>query len=221
MKIFIDPGHGGSDPGAVNGNYYEKKINLSIALKLDSLLNKFGYDVMLSRHEDIYVTLENRVALANNWNADLFISIHANSSSNSNATGFETLVYEHNVYANAIHSEIVKITKTVDRGIKIRHDLYVLKHTKMIALLLETGFISNQNDCNKLNSYYYQSNIVNAIANSINSLKGDVTVFTNVNNAIQHLYNMGVISSPDYWINAVKCVKYLDELLLNMANKIQ
>lgn len=89
-KVFIDPGHGGQDPGAVQNGYLEKNINLSLALKLKNELMKYGADVVMSRESDVTLSLEQRVAMANQANADLLISIHHNSSTSSAPVGMST-----------------------------------------------------------------------------------------------------------------------------------
>ena len=78
-KIFIDAGHGGKDSGAVNGKIFEKDIALNIALKVEKMLKACGIETVMSRITDIFVTLQDRAKLANNSNADLFVSIHVNS----------------------------------------------------------------------------------------------------------------------------------------------
>jgi N-acetylmuramoyl-L-alanine amidase len=89
QTIMIDPGHGGKDPGAVSGNTYEKDINLKMAQTLGQMLEEAGFKVLYTRTKDVFITLEERTALANSKKADLFISIHANSHPNSKVHGLE------------------------------------------------------------------------------------------------------------------------------------
>lgn len=91
-RIVIDPGHGGHDPGAVGpNNLYEKDVVLDIALKLRKMLSENDtYEIFMTRDRDVYIPLEERTAIANAKNADLFISIHANASTNRSAKGIET-----------------------------------------------------------------------------------------------------------------------------------
>jgi len=90
-KIVIDPGHGGKDPGAIGvGGLKEKQVNLSIALRLRDILRAKGYDVVMTREDDTFIPLDERAAIANREGADLFVSIHANSTKASSANGFET-----------------------------------------------------------------------------------------------------------------------------------
>ena len=89
MKVFIDPGHGGSDPGAVNESFgiTEAFVNLDIAKRLQSILYARGYETMMSRTTDDFVGLRERANMANNWGANYFISVHSNASENPNANG--------------------------------------------------------------------------------------------------------------------------------------
>jgi N-acetylmuramoyl-L-alanine amidase len=90
-RIVIDPGHGGHDPGTTARGLTEAALTLDIALRLEKLLQKeLGVEVVLTRRSDVYVPLEERTAIANRHNADLFLSIHANSSRNTGAKGIET-----------------------------------------------------------------------------------------------------------------------------------
>ncbi|MBI5573620.1 MAG: N-acetylmuramoyl-L-alanine amidase [Elusimicrobia bacterium] len=149
-KIFIDPGHGGSDPGAVGPTgLKESNVNLQTSLKLkDFLVNTGGAQTILSRESDIYPTLADRVNAANNWSADRFISVHYNASSDRNVNGTETLYYTYGSetskdLAQKLQNRLVETLGLTNRGIKPRDDLYVLKNTKMPAALTESSFISN------------------------------------------------------------------------------
>lgn len=151
LKIFIDPGHGGHDPGAIGTNSKEAENVLKVALALENKLKAQGYEVKLSRRTDVYLTLKQRADLANAWGADVFISLHDNSAVNKTATGFETFIFSGSVSANTVklqqhvHKAIVKGIGLRDRGLK-RANFAVLRLTSMPALLIEYGFISNIED---------------------------------------------------------------------------
>ncbi|MBE7048671.1 MAG: N-acetylmuramoyl-L-alanine amidase [Ruminococcaceae bacterium] len=158
MKIFIDAGHNysGADTGAIGNDLKEQDVTVEIANCLAELLQKSGHTVHLSRtsKEDncgytVTESLHNRVAMANDWKAELFISIHCNAY-NGKARGTETLVYSQgnkaSEYAERIQSAIVGHLGTQDRGVKVRPDLFVLRKTTMPALLVETAFIDNKED---------------------------------------------------------------------------
>lgn len=89
MRIMVDPGHGGKDPGAVRRRMREKDWNLAVAKELASLLKKGGFEVKMTRENDTFIALSERSKMANNFKADLFISVHTNASKNRNAHGFQ------------------------------------------------------------------------------------------------------------------------------------
>ena len=162
VKIFIDPGHGGNDPGAVANGLKEKDLNLKIAKKIANLLSGVA-TVKLSRSTDTFLKLEERARLANNWGADLFVSIHINAGG---GTGFESFVYNRlssnskaKTIQKVIHDEIMKqIPDVVNRGMK-QANFAVLRLTKMPAILTENLFIDTKADANKLKSDAYLDKI--------------------------------------------------------------
>lgn len=152
-KIYLDPGHGGSDTGAVGNGLLEKNLTLQIALKIRDILNDeyTGHSIKMSRTTDKYPTLTERTNAANAWNADFYLSIHINAGG---GTGYEDYIYPgagepSAAYRNIIHSEVVKATAFKDRG-KKTNDLHVLRESKMPALLTENGFIDTAEDAKKL-----------------------------------------------------------------------
>lgn len=151
-KIFIDPGHGGSDSGAVGvNNLLEKNINLLVAKKVESLLKKQNLDVKLSRIDDSTLSLNERTYAANKWGADCYVSIHCNSF-NKISSGVETFSYSTKTsdLANFIHEEILKTKAyTKNRGIKTAN-FYVLKKSNMRSCLVELAFIDNELDAKLL-----------------------------------------------------------------------
>lgn len=170
MRIIIDAGHGGIDAGAVNGKRYEKDAALSISLKVGSLLAAKGADVIYTRDKDETVELGERCRIANNDDADYFISIHLNAATAKSANGIETYAYgtrgKGPELAKAVQKELIASTGARDRGVKIAN-FYVLKHTKMPAILIETGFISNDAECLALFKDGYQNIIAEAIAKAV------------------------------------------------------
>lgn len=172
MLIVIDPGHGGKDPGALSadGKIRESYLTLLMAKALAEELKNAGHIVYLTRTDDeTYPSLTKRCEFANKLDANFFISIHVNSADTPSATGIETLVYSKPSntalkYADRVQRELIKATGARDRGIKYRGDLTVLKRTKMPAILVETGFISNPKDLSILLTESYRQDIVRAIA---------------------------------------------------------
>lgn len=147
-KVFIDPGHGGSDSGAVGiNNLLEKNINLQVAKKVESLLKKQGLEVKLSRDNDVFLSLNDRTTMANNWKADCFISIHCNAFDGI-AKGIETYSYQSNTsnLATKVHSQVLNTKAyTLNRGLKTA-SFYVLRNSNMRACLIEMAFIDNTED---------------------------------------------------------------------------
>lgn len=157
--VVIDPGHGGNDVGAVNGNRYEKDDNLRLALKVKECLEEKGIDVVLTRTVDIFLSLEDRCEFANSRSADLFVSLHRNSASSA-VGGAEIWVGSDNSYrARSLAKTILKGLDDAgisdNRGVKTGYitdrnkDYYVNSHTDMTSCLVELGFITSETD-NKL-----------------------------------------------------------------------
>ena len=171
--IVIDPGHGGTDPGAVSNGAQEKQVVLAVSQKLKTMLEAKGAKVYMSRSGDTYPTLENRVAYAREKNGEMFISIHANAASAS-ASGTETFysisnnanALEDKVLAQYINEEIVKNANMKDRDVK-QADYYVIKNLTMPAVLVELGFITNASDRDKLIATKYQEIYAQSIYNGI------------------------------------------------------
>ena len=147
--ITIDPGHGGQDPGAIGySDLYEKVPVLKIALKLEKLLKDAGAKVVMTRRNDKFIPLEERVKLANKMNSDIFVSIHLNGHRSSTSFGTETFIASRSnsnskLLAQFMQSSLIEQLGTFDRGVK-EEELYVLQNTNMPAVLEEVVFISNQ-----------------------------------------------------------------------------
>ena len=157
--VVIDPGHGGSDVGAVNGNRYEKDDNLRLALKVKECLENKGIDVALTRTVDIFISLEDRCKFANSRSAELFVSLHRNSAA-TDVGGTEIWIESENPYrARSLSKTILggldEAGISDDRGVKTGYitdrnkDYYVNSHTNMTSCLVELGFITSETD-NKL-----------------------------------------------------------------------
>ena len=148
MKIFINAGHGGSDPGAVSKNgTKEKDITNNVAAFLAFELIKKGYKVEFFQQERNITEVS---AAEVTSNSDLFISIHCNSFSNPSANGLEVLYYTKSkkgkAIAQTLQNALLSMTNLKDRGIKGRDDLHVLKRTLAPAVLIELAFISNEKE---------------------------------------------------------------------------
>ena len=145
MKIFLNSGHGGNDPGAVSKKgTKEADITKKVCSILAKKLINNGYNVEYFQQKTSYTEVSK---VENTSNSDLFISIHCNAAANESANGVEVLYYPTSAngkrFAQQVQVELVKATKLRDRGIKSRTDLHVLKRTKAVAILVELAFISN------------------------------------------------------------------------------
>lgn len=171
-KVFVDPGHGGSDNGASGFGKFEDELSLQIAKSVELKLKQKGIQVKMSRTSDVFIPLGERAQMANAYGADAFISIHLNSSSNESVNGIETYHHtqktSHRPYSTGIHNNAIKSTQGRDRGVKSAN-FVVLRETNMVSSLFETGFISNAQENNKLSDPVYQDKLAVSIANGIES----------------------------------------------------
>ncbi|HHW31674.1 MAG TPA: N-acetylmuramoyl-L-alanine amidase [Clostridiaceae bacterium] len=173
--VVIDAGHGGAEPGAIYGNLYEKELNLDIAKRLNRLLVENNIKTYMIRQEDITVALYERAYIANALNAKLFLSIHNNAMADVNYGGTMTLYYPQNgrtgingkTFAEIIQRNLVDTLKTIDRSIRERPNLVVLKATKMPAALAEIAFLTNSEDRNNLRSEEFREKAAQALFKGI------------------------------------------------------
>lgn len=189
--IFIDPGHGGRDSGAFYYNIAEKDLNMQVYKKLRKELEGLGYTVLTSRESDVYVDfVTERSKMVNKTNADMFISIHFNATSNSasNVSGIQTYSYEQNPdyptkinsqwhnhpdrisesnrLAAAIHSSLLAETGAKNAGL-LHGSFAVLRETNKPAVLLELGYMSNFDENQRIRNDAYQNKLVKGIVKGI------------------------------------------------------
>jgi N-acetylmuramoyl-L-alanine amidase len=192
--IVIDPGHGGGDTGTAHNGLVEKTLTLDIAQRLRSLLAAQGWTVRMTRESDVdpvstdnlakmrsdgkpnaddRAYLQTRCDVANNAGARLFISIHVNSAPLESARG--TTVYWYKPqdapFAQAIEKQLIPLIGTQDDG--TRHEnFYVVRHTSMPAVLIETAFITNPGDVALLRQPSFLQNVAQGIANGVKAYAG-------------------------------------------------
>ena len=178
--ITIDPGHGGSDPGAIGfQGSREKQLNLSVAMQVKGILEKAGAKVLMTRETDVDVfgsnatdreELQARAMVANSNRADVFLSIHHNASVNRDMNGTTTYYYMKTlldvVLAQSLQETLVQAGGLVNIGVRPAN-FYVVKNTTMPAALVEIGFISNPQEEQTLNNPVFQQKIAQAIATGI------------------------------------------------------
>jgi N-acetylmuramoyl-L-alanine amidase len=171
VKIAIDPGHGGKDPGAVGpSGLREKDVALTVAKKVAEYLQSASIPVKMTRTSDVYVELKDRAKIANSFGADYFVSLHCNAFTSPTACGTETYCYKRGgkgeILAKAIQDELIAAIGLTDRGVK-EGNFYVLRETNMPAALTELAFISNPNEEKLLASAEFQNKCALAIAKGI------------------------------------------------------
>ncbi|SHG49838.1 N-acetylmuramoyl-L-alanine amidase [Ornithinibacillus halophilus] len=174
MKLYLDPGHGGTDPGASGNGLLEKDINLDIALRIQSILlaNYDDIQIRMSRTSDQTKSLQQRTNEANQWGADYYVSIHCNAF-NGQARGYEDFIHDRLSdnsqtanYRNTLHQEITKVNKLSNRG-KKKANFHVLRETTMSAFLSENGFIDNSQDAQLMSSSTWRQTVAHGHANGI------------------------------------------------------
>lgn len=170
MVIIIDPGHGGRDPGAVGlGGLRETDVVLDISHQVTQLLEQSGIQVVMTRQDEREVDLAPRTQLANRVNADLFVSIHANAvgGGRTGVNGVETYYYQSgNLLAQYIQNSILQSFNMNNRGVK-QARFYVLRHTRMPAVLVEVGFVTGSYDSQILADPTQRTRMAEAIARGI------------------------------------------------------
>ncbi len=180
VTIVLDAGHGGKDSGALGkDNTKEKDLNLKVVTRLNRKLLEKGYEVLLTRDEDEYVKLLERAAVSNKNNAEIFLSVHFNSSTNPAASGIEVLYGSENTVklksveqkhlSKELLDALVEETDAVNRGVKNRPDLVVLNTTRSVSALVELGFLSNSNDLEKVKEDEYIDLLVEGLYKGLNN----------------------------------------------------
>ncbi|MEF3308156.1 N-acetylmuramoyl-L-alanine amidase [Paenibacillus sp. GYB004] len=169
FSVVIDAGHGGSDPGAGSINSRsEKDFTLAVANKVYKLLQKVpSIKTIMTRKDDTYPTLQERVDLANSEKVDLFVSIHGNSFKPS-ISGTETYYSRPDslAFANIMHRHVIAAAGLPDRSVR-KSDFKVIRETTMPAVLLEIGYLSNENDEAQMYSQQFQDKVAEAIVAGI------------------------------------------------------
>lgn len=168
--IVLDAGHGGKDPGAIAiDNTYEKNLTLATVKKTAELLKKNGATIIMTREEDVDISLDKRTEISNKSFADVFISFHYNSSIHSNNRGTQTYFFEHDnnrALAEHLQSRMAEYLPLPNSGVK-EADFRVLKNNQNPAALVELGFLSNQDDMNVIHGEEFQKNAATAITEGL------------------------------------------------------
>jgi N-acetylmuramoyl-L-alanine amidase len=191
--VVLDPGHGGKDDGARANGLVEKNLSLDVALRVEKILKPFNFPVLVTRRDDTFISLEDRASMANKLENAIFVSIHFNHAPDHASTGVETFYASQKVLAEPewtwigffnkpepqpvdngetlagfIQTALVMRTEAVNRGIKGR-ELYVVRHTRCPAVLVEGGFINNPLEAQMISNDSYRERLARAIAEGIMS----------------------------------------------------
>ncbi len=209
MKIFIDPGHGGNDPGAIGTNgTRESDIVLAAGLALKEIFEEAGIDVAMSRKADVGISLAHRAEIANSTQADLFISIHCNGFTNAGAKGTEVYSYMGDEkgagLSETVLTKICSSLGTLNRGAK-KENFAVLRLTDMTSILIETAFITNPEEEKMMTEEGFDKKLAKAIAEGVFS-------YFNLpmpqsfsehwgKKYMESLIKKGFISSPEMWLD--------------------
>lgn len=180
MKIAIDNGHGNNTAGKrtplfSDGTFMrEWEFNSAVAKELKKILDYNGFDCLLVSPEETDTSLPTRVRRANNWGADVYVSIHANAFGNdwNTANGVETFICDNtdaktNTLGKVVQRRLIEVTKRRDRGLKTNDGLYVLNATRMPACLVECGFMTNLEEATLLRNQEYRTTCAVGIAKGI------------------------------------------------------
>lgn len=166
--VVIDAGHGGRDKGGHWGRVYEKHLALDTAYRLEKTLKTMGYRTVMTRRSDTFISLPNRCRTANRYSNAIFVSVHYNYTWKSHVSGLETFYYSRSGRKLAHHVQrgMLRYTRAADRGIKFGR-FYVIRNTRMPAVLVEGGFISNGGERKRMKSAYFREAVARGIAEGI------------------------------------------------------
>ncbi|MDP3851584.1 MAG: N-acetylmuramoyl-L-alanine amidase [Luteolibacter sp.] len=166
--VVIDAGHGGHDNGGQWGKVYEKHLALDTAVRLEKNLKRMGYQTVMTRRSDYFVSLPQRVAIGNRYKNAIFVSLHFNYTWKEHVCGLETFYYsrEGQRLAQYVQGSLVRQTRTVDRNAKFAR-YYVIRNSTIPAVLVEGGFVSNERERERMKSGNFREAIARGIAEGI------------------------------------------------------
>lgn len=168
--VVIDPGHGGHDRGGIPGQRIsEKACTLDVARRLREILREAGVKTVMTRSSDTFVSLPDRVAIANRQRNAIFVSIHFNAATREGAAGYETYFYKGSTAAKVaarIQARLVKLCGSENRGVK-RRAYYVLRKTRIPAVLAECGFLTNGHEGALCLQASHRQRLAQAIAGAV------------------------------------------------------
>lgn len=166
--VVIDAGHGGHDNGGQWGRVYEKHLALDTAYRLESKLKSLGYQTVMTRRSDYFISLPQRVSTGNRYRNAIFVSIHYNYTWKQQVSGLETFYSseEGRRLAQLVQSSLIRRTRTVDRSAKYAR-FYVIRNSSLPAILVEGGFVSNAQERDRMKSGWFRDSIAQGIVDGI------------------------------------------------------
>jgi N-acetylmuramoyl-L-alanine amidase len=166
--VVIDPGHGGHDKGGQWGQVYEKHLALDTATRLESQLQQKGIKTVMTRRSDYFISLPQRVSIANRYRNAIFVAVHYNYTWKADANGLETYYCtpQSQRLAQYVHAGMMKRVRTANRGVKSAR-YYVIRHTTIPAILVECGFVSNAGERSRMKSAWFRDSLARGIAEGI------------------------------------------------------
>jgi len=166
--VVIDPGHGGHDKGGQWGQVYEKHLALDTATRLEAQLRQRGINTVMTRRSDYFISLPQRVSLANSYRDAIFVAVHYNYTWKPEAFGLETYYCtpQSQQLAQCVHACITKRVATADRGVKFAR-YYVIHQTTIPAILVECGFVSNTQERERMKTAWFRESLACGIADGI------------------------------------------------------
>ena len=166
--VVIDPGHGGHDKGGQWGRVYEKHLALDTAMRLEGHLKNMGYKTIVTRRSDYFISLPQRVAIANRQKDAIFVSVHYNYTWKQDVSGLETFYNrsDSSPLSSLVQSSILKRVRAVNRGSKYAR-YYVIRHTKIPSILVECGFVSCKSERDRMKSAWFRDSLARGIAEGI------------------------------------------------------
>ncbi|MBK1883304.1 N-acetylmuramoyl-L-alanine amidase [Luteolibacter pohnpeiensis] len=172
--VVIDPGHGGHDKGGQWGRVYEKHLALDTALRLEAHLKKMGFNTFVTRRSDYFISLPQRVTIANRYRNAIFVSIHYNYTWKQQVSGLETFYNrsDSQKLAQFVQQGMINRVHCIDRGAKYAR-FYVIRHTEIPAVLAECGFVSNQTERDRMKSAWYRDTLAKGIAEGIQRFRNE------------------------------------------------
>lgn len=170
--VIIDPGHGGHDKGGQWGRVYEKHLALDTSIRLESHLKKVGFNTVMTRRSDYFVSLPGRMTVANKYRNAIFVSIHYNYTWKQHVSGIETFYHSQQSHelAKDVHRGVMGRVKVVDRGVKYAR-YYVIRNCSIPSILVEGGFVSNSNERSRMKTAWFRDAIARGIADGIQDFR--------------------------------------------------